>query len=518
MERMVASSEFECDVAIVGMGPVGATFAALLAGYGLSVFIGDKETRVYPLPRAAHFDHEVMRVFQQIGIADHLGDAITTGGEYRFVNSTGEVLLSFDLGQINLTGWRGYMIHQPGLERAIRRALDELSTIRTELGASFAGFDRSGRGVLSRWTVAGGDINVRSQFLVGCDGACSSVREQCGIELEDLGFDEHWLVLDVTGPDLSMLPPISMQVCDPVRPTTYVIMANNRRRWEFMLKPGETPEHMLRSETIEELLIPWGATGKVTIERSAVYRFHALVASQWSQEGVLLAGDAAHQMPPFAGQGMCSGIRDASALAWRLALIVRGRATGSLLASYQTEREPHVRVITQAAIETGRVVCTLDPAIAAARDAAMLEMVAAGAPQPDIASPPIKVAFGMPTAARAGEPFIQPWSREGAAVLRLDDVLGAGFWLISRKAVTVGPGGKLIGIRNFALDDEILAPFSSPLSAWLDVAEADAVLVRPDRYVFGTGNAADLENEAVSQIVREIAPAAQGSPNEHAVA
>lgn len=496
----MAARQIICDVAIVGAGPVGVTLAALLGQNGLHVFIGDSNKAVYPLPRAAHFDHEIMRIFQQLGLTDRIADAITPADRYVFQNGDGVVLLDFDLSQPTETGWTGYMMHQPGIELAIRERLTTDPLVDLATGLTLMRHEDDGAGVTSLWNGEDGPIEVRSRFLVGCDGAWSPVREGAGLALEDLGFDEPWLVLDVEVDPENGLPTTNMQYCDPSRPTTYIIMGNSRRRFEFMLKPGEMADQMLSDDAIAELLKPWNIMGLRTVERKAVYRFHALVAHQWRSGNVFIAGDAAHQMPPFAGQGMCSGIRDAAALAWRLPLALKGADNEHLLDSYQAERDPHVRAITGAAIETGRVVCTLDPDMAAGRDAQMIAARAAGAPMPDISSPPLQIAFGLPGTAKSGLRFIQPIVSDAfGQTLRMDDMLGHGAWLITE--ADVGGLGPSVpdGITVFGLLDPRLAPFQAPLQQWLRQANAPAVIVRSDRYVFGTGQPAELLTAFASQ-------------------
>lgn len=479
----------EFDVAIVGAGPVGAALAALLGQAGLRIFVGEASADVYPLPRAAHFDHEIMRIFQQIGITDEIAPSIVASDRYVFRNKAGDVLLDFDLRGSAETGWRGYMMHQPGIERAIRGRIERDPNVDLRTSVRFTALQDDGGSVRSTWTGPDGEFEIRSAFLIGCDGARSLVRESLGVKFEDLGFDEPWLVLDLVVDDANDLPDINIQLCDPERPTTYVIMGNNRRRFEFMLLPGEAAESILDDARIAELVSAWSTRGIVEIERKAVYRFHALVAQQWRKGRVLLAGDAAHQMPPFAGQGMCSGIRDAHALSWRLPLVLNSPGGAHLLDSYQAERDPHVRQITLAAIETGRVVCMQDPRAAAERDRQMMAARQAGLPLPDISSPPITAAFGLPHTAGAGKRFFQPVVGQGGDTLRLDDILGPGAWLIGRGAVDL-PMPQ--GLKAFSIRDEALAPFADALAAHLDGLGSEAVLVRGDRYVFGSGDHADL--------------------------
>lgn len=503
--------KLKCDVAIVGAGPVGAVLAGLLAQKGVSVFVADKSDAVYPMPRAAHFDHEIMRVFQQLGIVDDIQDSILSVGRYVFQNSEGETLLEFDASRPADTGWKSYMMHQPGIEHALRCKLKQSPHVTFLTGTALEAFEDNGDHVVSRWNNQDGGIEVTSRYLVGCDGGTSAVRRAMGIRLDDLGFDEPWLVLDLVVRPENGFPTHNIQYCDPARPTTYVLMGNSRRRFEFMLKPGETAESIVEDAAITSLLEPWNQNDIVSVERKAVYRFHALVAESWQQGNVFLAGDAAHQMPPFAGQGMCSGIRDAVALSWRIPLALNGFSENRLFSSYQAEREPHVRAITQAAIETGRVVCALDPAIAAARDEQMKAAKAAGAEQPSIESPPFQIVFGLSGAAESGKRFFQPSAEVDAALMRLDDVLGPQAWLISAGSFNSGMIDRRLNILQVSTSDPRLAAFRSQLEGWLKRAGAESVLVREDRYVFGTGDAGELVSAYQSMLQGHSAERAQAN-------
>lgn len=484
----------DCDVLIAGLGPVGAVLGALLVDEGLSVVAIDKDTMVYPLPRAAHFDHEIMRVFQHLGIADEVMRHARVAPAYEFRNGAGDVLLHYDLDRDGSpSGWpSSFMFHQPGLENALRARLSSSPRAEVRLGHSLKSFVQDEDGVTATIAAPDGDLTVRARYLVGCDGGRSLVREACGIALDDYGFDEPWLVIDVLVGENAALPKLNLQYCDPKRPTTCVLMGPGRHRWEFMLKPDETAEEATDEAFIRALLKPWNCLETVEIERKAVYRFHGLVAKEWRKGRVLLAGDAAHQTPPFAGQGMCSGIRDAANLSWKLGAIVRGEASDALLDTYQSEREPHARALIERAIFMGRVVCIADPEAAAMRDRQMLAQREAGTAN-DLPPPPsFQAGFILAGSPGAGDLFPQPWVEADGSTLRLDDVLGRGAWLISRSKdpQTEAPAG----VRFFALDDPTLAPFRTSLAAWLDRRSAEAVLVRADRYVFGTGAAAELAN------------------------
>lgn len=469
-------ADFDCDVLIAGGGPTGVTLAVLLAKRGVSVIVAEKETAIYPLPRAAHIDHEGMRILQEAGVAEAVMQTARRANSYDFRNAKGEVLLRFEgAGQIGPGGWpAANMIHQPSVEAELHKALAAQPKAQLHHRWELKSFTDDGAGVTARVSTPEGDRTVHACYLVGADGARSPVREACGIHFEDLNFEEPWLVVDVLVDDFSKLPTDNLQICNPARPTTCVLMGEGRHRWEFMILPGETAEQVSDDAFIEALLEPWNVKGAVRLERKAVYTFRARIAAQWRKGRVLLAGDAAHQTPPFAGQGMCSGLRDAANLAWKLAAVTNGEADDALLDSYQPERAPNLRATIDMAIMMGKTVCITSPWQAWLRDlkfklARKLGKLPDGPP----AYPPISAGRILAGSAGAGSYFPQPVAPDGT---RLDAVMGLGHWLISRAE----------------LDKPVLAPFAKPLAAWLDKHQADAVLVRPDRYVFGTGTAANL--------------------------
>ena len=483
----------ETQILIAGYGPVGETLAALLGKAGINTLVVERDLDVYRYPRAAHFDHEIMRIWQKLGIAEAVLPWTRQMYEYEFRNAAGDILLRFDQRGVEApSGWApSYMFHQPALEEALRRRVEDFSTVEVCLGTSLKSIDRNdANGITATITADGKDEPVRARFLIGCDGGASLTRRQIDGELFDYGFDEPWLVIDTLAKHEEGLPPFGVQSCDPRRPTTVMPMSPLRRRWEFMLKPDETPDTMLDDAKIAELLKPWVKPGQVELVRKAVYRFHGLVAKTWRDKSVLLAGDSAHQMPPFMGQGMCSGIRDADNLAWKLEAILRGHANAALLDTYQQEREPQVRQIIEGAIAMGRIVCVQDEQAASVRDQGMIAARAAKAqtsndPLPGL--PGFKAGFFHPSP-RAGELLPQTTAartndgRRG----RLDDILGDGFWLLTRQATATHAHVKSV-VLGHDLTDE-----TGRLEHWLDDAGAQAALIRPDRYVFGTGNPGEL--------------------------
>src|SRR5262245_1134004 len=366
-------SEFGCI--IVGAGPTGATLAALLGQRGHRVLVIERETNVYPLPRAVHMDHEVARVLQEIRVLDRLMPNMSGVTEYRFENAAGELLLHNVLRSgSSLSGFEpSYMFVQPELEHMLRERLRELDKVTTWYGQTCTGFAQHSDRV--DVFVSNGNrepITVTCRYLVACDGASSTVRAQLGIGVEDLGFDEPWVVIDtkLTAP-FGLPDHVAYQFCNPARPTTCVPAGPARRRWEFMLLPGESRDTIATPDNVWRLLAPWGNESTLKLVRVAVYRFHALIAREWRCDRVLIAGDAAHQMPPFMGQGMCSGLRDAANLAWKLDLVLAGRTSDVLLDTYMAERAPHVRHVVDTSVAMGRIVCEQNSERATERDAFM---------------------------------------------------------------------------------------------------------------------------------------------------
>lgn len=489
---MAATREgFDADLVIVGAGPVGATLALLAAQAGLSVILADRAPAIHPLPRAAHVDHEVMRVFQAVGAAPAILATSRSTAEYDFLTASGALLMRVGGGdRIGPGGWpAANMIHQPSLEAALRDRFASTPTLRLALEWTLEDLTL-GEGVRAVFATPDGPRALNARHLVGCDGARSRVREVMGVDLDDLDFDEPWLVVDALVHDAARLPDRNLQICDPARPTTCVVMGAGRHRWEFMLRPGESPERMMDDAVIADLLAPWKVDGAISIERKAVYRFHALVARTWRRGPVFLAGDAAHQTPPFAGQGLCTGVRDAANLAWKLAAVHHGLAADGLLDTYQVEREPQTRAVIDVALNMGRLVCVTDPAAAAARDAAMLAARAADAGGPaDRPTAPIAQGVVLAGAPLAGAYFPQPIIERDGTAARLDDALGPGAWLLRRD----GPAPRVPrSVADHPLSDPVVSPFAPALDALLARAGAPAVLVRPDRYIFGAGEAADL--------------------------
>ncbi|MDT2023746.1 bifunctional 3-(3-hydroxy-phenyl)propionate/3-hydroxycinnamic acid hydroxylase [Methylocella sp. CPCC 101449] len=492
------------DVALVGYGPTGVALANMLGLYGLSVAIFEREAEPAHLPRAVHFDGEVMRIFQSMGLADALTPHVHISKGIKYFNTAGQLLLERKPAhEIGVHGWaNNFLFHQPDLEHVLRQGVARFPAIRTSLCQDVVEVIDAGDHVelRTRDTTSGVEATHHARWVVGCDGGRSMVRQAIGPHFEDFGLHQLWLVVDVLLSREIDLPDATVQICDPARPITCVRGTGRRRRWEIMVMPGDDPQTIDRPDTVWQLLSPWLTPQDGELVRRALYTFHSLIAEKWRKNRLLIAGDSAHQTPPFLGQGLCAGIRDAANLGWKLASVVNG-ASEDLLDTYQSERHAHVRAFIQEAVRLGSIIQTTDPQVAAARDQAMLR----GGPEEMVnLSPPLGP--GLHQGGRvAGTILAQPRLSTGQL---LDDAIGKGFGLIG--AAPLDPplarcvadiSGDLVSIV-----DEALAP-------WLKEADARWIVLRPDRYVFGTANCPD----ELEELLRSLSVALETRRQQHAL-
>lgn len=496
------TTDHDYDVAVVGAGPVGMFLALRLALAGHRVVVVERQPARYPLPRAVVYDDEIGRAFAQVGLSDDLAAVVVPAPVYEWRNSDGEVLLHFDWSGVGPSGWPiATMFSQPQLEQVLEEHLlanDNVEVLRGSKVVTVTQDDHTATLGLQ------GGATLTAAYVVGCDGFRSTVRDQIGTHITDLGFSFDWLVVDTLPHQMERWGVDNLQVCDPARPTTAVSGGPKRRRFEFMRLENETIEDLETTERVWQLLEPWGLTPhNADLERAVVYTFVARWADDWRDGRILIAGDAAHQMPPFAGQGMCSGIRDATNLAWKLDLVLRGISHAALLDTYGSERVAHLQSAIGQSVALGQVICVTDPAAAAERDHVML---AAGG-DPATALPPVAPpALGAGVVAPGGGTLaFQPRVTTAAGITGLwDQAVGVGLDVLSTGDVAdladaevinslraagvrfwrVVGAGETPGEADVVDVDDVLLPHLH------DVAH-DLVVVRPDGYLFGAAAAAD---------------------------
>lgn len=376
------------DVAIVGLGPVGQVLGLLLAQKGHKVVVVEKQDKPYPLPRAVHYDPDISRLLDGLGLSDFLDEFASATPTYEWQTANRETMLRFDFALAGNQGWPdATMFNQPALEERLRKRGTDFENIKVYRGTEVVGFDQDADGVELRITSRTlKQRTIRARYAIGCDGSNSFIRQYMNTAVKDLGFFYDWLIVDILPKDPSNWSPDNLQVCDPTRPTSHVCGGPGRRRFEFMRMPEDNLATFNTDDNAWSLMEPWGITAENTeLERRAVYTFQAKWAEAWRDGRVFIAGDAAHQMPPFYGQGMVSGVRDSVNLAWKLDLVLRGIASEQLLETYDSERSAHVQHAIGMSVELGKMICETDPVAVANRDEHFLTR----GPVPQDAIPPM---------------------------------------------------------------------------------------------------------------------------------
>lgn len=525
----------EYDVLIVGYGPSGATLANLLGKRGYRVAVFEQTAEIYDKPRAITADQEVMRIFQECGLADEIAAATIPHPGTDFRGIDGQIIKRFyPAAPPHPLGWEpAWMFVQPELEATLRRGVARYPHVHVFLQHEFVGHTQDGESVSARVRRLpdGAEITLRGRYLVGCDGGRSNVRRALGSRIEDLAFDEWWIVVDawIRGP--VELPPRAVQYCRPWRPGTYMVGPGDLRRWEIKMLPGEKPEDFESTETVMRVLSTFVDTTHLELCRTAIYRFHALVVEQWQSGRVFLMGDAAHQTPPFLGQGLCAGIRDTINLAWKLDGVERLGYERSLLQTYGDERKPHVRTIVAHAKEFGLIIGELDMQAARERDRKLGELLASGRAEtvrqkfiPGLQSGLIGRAPDGSPHRGAGDLFVQPWIQgNGGEPRRFDDLFEPGFLFVAGSPQALGwfddeslrawqrLHGQLVLIGPADAEPAAsAAPFVSLrerdglFRRLLDAMGAQAVIVRPDRYLYGAAADAHEFRGLLGQLSRAL--------------
>jgi 3-(3-hydroxy-phenyl)propionate hydroxylase len=490
-------------VVIVGAGPTGLTAATLLARHGIACTVLDRHAHPYDRPRAVHLDDECVRVLQRLGVHEGFAAISRPAAGLRLLDARLRPFAEFR--RDHATGWHGHpeanLFDQPELEALLRANLARHAGVTVRGGVEVTDVCESG--VRLRDLATGAAEELPASAVLGCDGAGSVVRDAIGARPRDLRFTQRWFVVDAR-----CSVPVAHwggvdQVCDPRRAATFMHLTGDRYRWEFRLRSGEHADDLARPDRLAALLAPWlGGDAGWSVLRSAEYVFRARIADRWRAGRVLLLGDAAHLMPPFIGQGLGAGLRDAHNLAWKLAAVLRGEVTdpGDLLDSYQAERAPQVDAVIRTAIRVGRAMTGGREVAAAIRRPAVTALLRLpGAQARALAGIATRYPAGTWVDRRAhrhglpGTVCPQPLVRAGGRARLLDDVLGTGFALLSAgpPAPDLLRRAGALGARTVQVagDDPGPAPDADTVAddgtllAWLRRGRASAVLLRPDRVV-----------------------------------
>lgn len=486
------------DVVIIGCGPTGVVLATLLGQLGCKVLVIEREPDIYPIPRAAHIDEETQRNFQATGLMAQLSQHMAPFGFIDFVDEKGMVLAE-DKVRIakNPHGYVGSCyFDQPAFERILRDGLARYPKVVVRTGVKAERIEEHGDGitVFARSLDDDSPLAFRASWLVGCDGGQSLTRSVLGLEMESFAPKRRWLIVDTRLKDMgdaALLPNRFRYVLNPERLTIFANGIGANRRWEFQLSDGE---EMPNEANVLRWVSPFIDPKRLDVTRIISYSHNSLVAKHWRIGRVFVAGDAAHMMPPSAGQGMCSGVRDAMNLAWKLASVISGQAKTELLDSYGQERRPHIIQILKGTLFLSE---RLQAHTAFQRWWRKFQLQTFSAAPPlqqifrrlTLRRPPLQTGFIEKVSRLAGQHLPQvKIERKGTEVL-LDDLLGYRFALLVKPELLTDSTSdwasrRNIGVWQLGTD---LADQQDELSRWMEMENLDFVLVRPDRYIFGAG-------------------------------
>lgn len=539
------SPDYTADVVVLGAGPVGLAIANYLGQAGVQVLQIEKLDQLIDYPRAIGIDDESLRTVQAIGLVDEVLPHTTPWHAMRFLTPKGRCFADIQ-PMTDEFGWsRRNAFIQPQVDAVLYRGLARFAKVKTLFSRDVVEFQQDEQGVSLRMNAPEGRQEiVRARYLVACDGGNSLIRRTLGVSFEGKTAPNQWIVIDVANDPLGT--PNVYLCCDPVRPYVSAALPHGVRRFEFMVMPGETEEELGRPENLRQLLakvLP--DPDRVELIRKRVYTHNARLAGQFRVKCVLLAGDAAHIMPVWQGQGYNSGMRDAGNLAWKLALVIKGLAGEALLDTYEQERRAHAKAMIDLSVLAGHVLAPPKRWQGALRDGIswllnylppvkryFLEM--RFKPMPQYARGALVAEQGG-KASPVGRLFIQPKVlTEAGESLLLDDVIGSNFaviawgsdplWGLSREQVEAW---RALGTRFIQVLPEVqlkagrevpegvirVGDSTGRLKEWFGRYPASIALLRPDRFVAGVAIPQSL-GQVSDQLLRALAaiPLAQQAP------
>ena len=492
------------DLIIVGLGPVGAVVANLLAQFNISILVIEKNKYIHPTPRAIHFDGEIMRIFQNIGLANLIKKISRPSYQgMRFVDANEKTLLIRKANKkIGDQGWyNNWYFFQPELENILRLGLNRFNNVSVRLGETLIKIKefKNKTTLTTNISCSNKKVTYSGKWIIGCDGAKSLISHKISNKVKDLGFDEKWLVIDLNIKKdtfkTKKLPNYTVQHCNPIRPMTRCFINPKKRRWEIKILPKDDLKKILQKKFLWSILSPWLTPDDAEIERAQIYTFHSIIKNKWRKNNMVIAGDSAHQSPPFLGQGLCAGIRDASSLAWRLARIIKGGADNTLLDSYANERKKHVLEFIKLATRCGELINTGKKSLINKYfNSSLIEN---------------KASFNYPK-----------------------PQLGKGIWKYGK--TPLGQITPQFLFRNRLLDEEAIYQFillencnlknnlqnhdkkllkefeiiiisaNTAIKSWLKTINANVALIRPDRYLYGFANDYSETNKLLNSLRKKL--------------
>jgi 3-(3-hydroxy-phenyl)propionate hydroxylase len=530
----------DTQVAVVGAGPVGATVANFLGLYGVETVLIERCPQVIDYPRAVGMDDECLRSFQAVGLAGELARDMIQNVPLRFFDARGRCFADVRPATREYGWTRRNIFLQPACERVLRSGLGRFPFVQTLLGHDVIRLRQDDFGVELEVLAPGDEhLRIRAEYVVAADGGRSTVRDLLGVPLEGDTHPRKWAVIECDTDPLDA--PYTGLHCDPARPYVSSRLPHGCRRWEFMLFPGEDDAEMLKPGKVRELLARHVKDpARLNIIRARVYTHHSRIARRFTVGRVCLAGDAAHLMPPWAGQGLNTGIRDATNIAWKIAAVVSERADPGILASYDTERRPHAQAMIDLSTTLGRILSPTSRQVAAARDLAFRSVVWAPAVKTWILQmrfkPMPRYTDGLVVSgdrgrnSPVGRMFVQPLveTAHGQAV-RLDDTLGSWFAVLgfgvdpaehladAERDYLTRLGATLIKAIDSRADrcqrtdthqgTQVIEDLEGHLREWFTRYGTRFAVIRPDRYVAALADEASL-GTVVSRLRTSLEPGA----------